>query len=179
MTRQLYGFRPSDYTTDAGGAPLGGVSLTVWDQRTGGTQVTDLLTVAGAAITTVTSASDGRVTFQGPTNFTGALWVDAGGSARYLLEPTTLADYQANLAPIATSGLVTDIVGTPAEFLWNATAGQYRMKGITSDAANAAELVNTARRKVFHGTSTSPHPKTITSPVVPVFDDFDEFRRDI
>ncbi len=110
MTRSLYGFRPSDYTTDALGAPIGGVGLTVWDQRTGGNAVTDLLTTTGTAITTLTSATDGRVAFQGPDGYSGPLWIQASTGARYLMDSTdiittpnalTLADTRAAAAVTA------------------------------------------------------------------------------
>ena len=78
MARNLYGASPADVTTTDRGDVVPGVTLTVWDARTGGNMVTDLLTVDGAAATAVVSDWGGRVAFYGPDGVTATLWLDAG-----------------------------------------------------------------------------------------------------
>ena len=77
MARYLYAATPADYVINSvTGLPSAGVTVTVYTAVTGGTQVTDLLTAAGGAITTVTSDSAGGFRFQGPDGEQDTLWVD-------------------------------------------------------------------------------------------------------
>lgn len=95
MTRHIFGQTPADWTFTVGGSGeailAGGVTMTMWDNPTSGTQQTDLLNATGGAVTTVTSStgSDGLAAgtipaFYGPDGVT-ALWADAGGGARSLM----------------------------------------------------------------------------------------------
>lgn len=95
MSRHTFGQSPSDWTFTVGTADAatlaGGVTLTMWDSQTSGTQITDLLDAAGTPITTVTSSSGGTglpkgtvPLFYGPDGVT-QLWADAGGGYRSLL----------------------------------------------------------------------------------------------
>lgn len=92
MTRHQFGQGPSDWTfiVGSGNAAVlaGAVVLTMWDNPTSGTQITDLLSSTGSPITTVTTSAGtdglpiGTVPiFYGPFGAT-QLWVDAGGGYR-------------------------------------------------------------------------------------------------
>lgn len=98
MARLLYAATPADYVINsATGLPAAGVTVTVYDAVTGGSQVTDLLTAAGATITTVTSDSAGGFRFQGPDGIEDTLWVSTGGSTRFAVNA---ADLGATRAPL-------------------------------------------------------------------------------
>lgn len=59
--------------------------ITAWTARTGGTQVTDLLDSGGAATSTLTGSGYDPLTFSGPADGSGALWLqlsDAAGVRR-------------------------------------------------------------------------------------------------
>lgn len=99
MARNLYAVTPADYVIDgATGLPKSGVTVTVYDAVTGGSQVTDLLTVGGSPISTVTSDSAGGFRFQGPDGEDGTLWVSTGGGSRFAVN---VGDLGASRAPLA------------------------------------------------------------------------------
>ncbi|MFD3517695.1 glycerophosphodiester phosphodiesterase [Streptomyces sp. NPDC058657] len=86
--RYEYGSDGGSVVTDSAGNILSGRPGTVWTARTGGSQVTDILTLGGAATGgTVTTDSTGRLAWQGPDGVTSTLWWDSGG-ARWAVLPT-------------------------------------------------------------------------------------------
>lgn len=89
MARYLYASTPGDYVIDiATGNPRANVPVEVWDARTDGTQVEDLLNILGEAVTDVLSNDQGLVQFYGPDAETDPLWVDTGTGSRMLVRPT-------------------------------------------------------------------------------------------
>jgi hypothetical protein len=90
MARRPFGGRPSDIAADRDGNLVAGAVLSAWTARTGGTQITDLRSSAGAVITTVTTDAAGAYLFQGPADGTSALWLDGGAGSRFLVESTDL-----------------------------------------------------------------------------------------
>ena len=97
MARTLFGGSPADYaaTTQVIGqytVPVvqPGVSLTAWTARTGGSQLVDLETAAGAAATVVTADELGRVLFYGPDPYTVPIWLqDPPSGVRYRIDPAS------------------------------------------------------------------------------------------
>ncbi|MCZ4506933.1 glycosyl hydrolase family 28-related protein [Streptomyces sp. ActVer] len=75
---------------------------TVWTALTGGTQLTDLTTLTGTPITSVTADADGAVAFMGPDGVT-SLYVDFGYAKRYAM------------AAIDTGGVLADFMGQGGE----------------------------------------------------------------
>lgn len=83
--RHLFGGSTSDYAMERVGNQLllrPGVTGTVWDAVTGGTQLTDLTDTTGLPVTTVVAAADGAVGFYGPDGVT-ACFLDFGFGRRY------------------------------------------------------------------------------------------------
>src|SRR4051794_37179055 len=110
MTRHVFGQSPTDWAFTVGDADAatlaGSVTLTFWDNATSGTQYTDLLDVAGSAITSVTT-SDGTSglpigtipRFSGPDGIT-SMWADAGSGYRSQM---TALDLGTDIATLQTS----------------------------------------------------------------------------
>lgn len=100
MARYFYGgsgadviARPISSTDDDLELALG-VTYSVYTARTGGTQVTDLLSVAGAPISEVTPDEHG-VRFQGPDGMIQALWLqnqDDAAEPRWAVIPAAWGD---------------------------------------------------------------------------------------
>ncbi|WP_031189801.1 glycerophosphodiester phosphodiesterase [Streptomyces peucetius] len=88
--RYQYGGDGGSVVTDAAGNAVVGRPGTVWTARTGGSQVTDLLDMAGGPTGgTITTDSRGRLLWQGPDAVTSALWWDPGdGGPRWAVTPT-------------------------------------------------------------------------------------------
>src|SRR5690606_25909380 len=87
--RYQYGSDGGSVVTDAAGNVVSSRPGTVWTARTGGSQVTDILTLAGTATGgTVTTDSKGRIAFQGPDGATATLWWDGGDGTRWAVLPT-------------------------------------------------------------------------------------------
>jgi hypothetical protein len=107
--RHLYGATAGDVTATRSGDIVGGVTLTVWDARTGGTQVTDLVTIGETATGTVTSDTDGNVLFYGPADSIDSLWVDSGVGSRVVLKT---ADIELPVAPESTDYLFDGLLTT-------------------------------------------------------------------
>ena len=85
MARRQFGGAPTDYVVNvATGAPLPSAVATVWTAATGGSQITDLQTWAGATITSVTPDADSHYRFLGPNDNTALVWLDTGGAYRYV-----------------------------------------------------------------------------------------------
>lgn len=89
MARRTFGLDLTavTWTTGTGDAlslARGVTGITVWDARTGGTQITDLQDLSGNPIATVASDTNGTIGFKGPdtTPDTVALWLEAPGQPR-------------------------------------------------------------------------------------------------
>lgn len=106
MARHWFGRGAADWTFDTGAgdtvvlAP--GVTLTFWNQATGGVQYTDLLDEGGDPIEEVVT-SDGTglpkgtvPRFKAPDGVT-VLWADSGAGSRVVLNATDLGDDVASL----------------------------------------------------------------------------------
>jgi hypothetical protein len=112
MARLLYAATPADYVVNsATGLPQAGVTVTVYTAVTGGTQVTDLLTAAGAAIETVTTDSAGGFRFQGPDGEEDTLWVSTGGASRFAVNAADLGATRAPLTHTHGTGNLLDTDG--------------------------------------------------------------------
>jgi len=110
VARNMYGATSADFTLTSGGRPVPGAELTIWDARTGGTQITDLLDVDSAAVTVVTSDAAGLVVFYGPDGGTGTLWLDSGVGSRLAVHPT-------DPEPVAVTGTRDDAESALANLL--------------------------------------------------------------
>lgn len=90
-------------------------SITVWDAASGGAQVTDLQTLVGGAITTVSASANGVISFLGPDTSpeTVELYLDAGAGERQLV---TASDVAVKLRDFAT----TQFTDTPSHVYYNA-----------------------------------------------------------
>ncbi|MFF8879593.1 glycerophosphodiester phosphodiesterase [Streptomyces flaveolus] len=87
--RSQYGSDGGSVVTDAAGNAVANRQGSVYTTRTGGSQVTDLLTLAGTATGgTITTDSRGRLAFQGPDGVTATLWWDGGDGTRWAILPT-------------------------------------------------------------------------------------------
>ncbi|QBI53413.1 hypothetical protein [Streptomonospora litoralis] len=79
---------------------LPGVTVTMWDAQTGGSQYTDLLDADGAAVTSVESDEHGTIPrFRGPDGV-AYLWASAsadGTEPRYIMASPTISDEVATL----------------------------------------------------------------------------------
>jgi hypothetical protein len=95
MDRVLYAGRLGDYAFDpATGRPLPNAQVPVYDALAGGTQLTDLLTEAGMATTTVPADANGGLRFYAPDGVVGTLYFEGvvgGQPKRYPVEPSDLA----------------------------------------------------------------------------------------
>jgi hypothetical protein len=112
MARNLYAVTPADYVIDgATGLPKSGVTVTVYDAVTGGSQVTDLLTIGGSPISTVTSDANGGFRFQGPDEMEDTLWVSTGGGNRYAVNVGDIGGTRAPLSHTHGTGNLIDSDG--------------------------------------------------------------------
>ncbi|MFE1111202.1 glycerophosphodiester phosphodiesterase [Streptomyces rochei] len=110
--RYQYGSDGGSVVTDAAGNAVVGRPGAVWTARTGGSQVTDLLTLAGTATGgTITTDSRGRIAFQGPDGVTATLWWDGGDGTRWAILPTE-TDRIAR-GQVETYGVLASTVGEP------------------------------------------------------------------
>ncbi|MFJ3601930.1 glycerophosphodiester phosphodiesterase [Streptomyces anulatus] len=92
--RHLFGGTTSDYAMEQVGNQLllrPGVTGTVWDSVTGGTQLTDLTDTIGLPATTVVASADGFVTFYGPDDVT-TCYIDFDFGRRYSMVAADIAD---------------------------------------------------------------------------------------
>jgi hypothetical protein len=103
MPRYHFGGSPSDYAMERVGTQLmlrPGAAGTVWTDRTGGTQLTDLTDLSGNPTTGVTADSDGAVAFYGPDDVT-QLYADFGYGRRYAMTATNLGELLADFLDLA------------------------------------------------------------------------------
>jgi hypothetical protein len=87
VTRFIYGGGGDGDIIRTTGLPYISAVALVYDSRTGGSQITDLLTMAGSAITQVTTDAYGQAVFYGPDAYIGVLWLDFGSGVRWGLSP--------------------------------------------------------------------------------------------
>lgn len=92
--RHTFGGSPADFAVERIGNQLivrPSAVGTVWDSLTGGSQITDLTSIAGAPITEVTADGDGAVTFMGPDGVT-IVYVDFGFARRFALTAVDIGE---------------------------------------------------------------------------------------
>lgn len=110
--RYLYGSDGGAVVADADGDVQAGRSGTVWTARTGGSQLTDILTLAGAPTGgDVVTDSLGRLAFQGPNNVITTLWWDSAGGTRWAVLPTNPDQIAARQVDLL--GVSADLIGAP------------------------------------------------------------------
>ena len=82
-----FGGDPSDVVQDTAGNALANVVLTVYDQPTGGTAITDIKTPAGVStggtVTTLDTPNLGRIFFQAPEIYNVVYLEGPGGGSRW------------------------------------------------------------------------------------------------
>lgn len=127
------------------GVPIGGAIGTAWTAKTGGAQLTDLQTEAGAAISTVTTESNGAVpVFRGPDGVS-QLWLDFG-FGRFLAEATD-ADEQLDTR-VAAVELTAAAASSAAASASLAVAGKYTRPAAGIPSTDLASAVQTLLTKV-------------------------------
>lgn len=110
--RYQYGSDGGSVVTDSDGDIQVARSGTVWTAKAGGSQITDILTLAGAPTGgNVVTDSLGRLAFQGPDDVTATLWWDSAGGTRWAVLPTE-TDRIARLQ-VETYGVLASAVGAP------------------------------------------------------------------
>lgn len=123
MARTLYGGGGGDVISQLssdGDFEPSTSTFEVMTSRTGSTQLTDLTSLAGSAISVVTPDSLGRVFFNGPDGVKSTLWLRdtaAPTATRWKVEPVDLGDRLANAFSVS---------GTPANGqipIYNSTTG--------------------------------------------------------
>lgn len=131
MARSLYGATPADVTFDSEtGALAPEVNVTIWNARTGGSQITDLQSVAGAPITLVTSDEFGFLAFYGPDGSTATLWADGDAGSRVALFPIDASNAASFVAAQSVNALAdvdtATVAPTDGQVLtWDAGAGKW------------------------------------------------------
>ncbi|MGI5196927.1 glycosyl hydrolase family 28-related protein [Streptomyces sp. CA-288835] len=100
MARNIFGGTASDVAEDASGVRVPGATGTVWDGPSeGATQVTDLLSPEGGAITELVADEYGMISeFQGPDDGSERLWLDFGGGRVAVTSSTVGERLSAHLA---------------------------------------------------------------------------------
>jgi hypothetical protein len=122
VTRHLFGGDIASYVVAAGSSEtvgsitgahtllVPGATVTFWSAATGGTQLTDLLDMTNAAVTSVTTDANGAVPqLQGPDG-TWTMWADANGGAgpRRMMGATDLTSLAStDLAAVTATAGVT------------------------------------------------------------------------
>lgn len=109
MARTLYACGPADVVAKVdsveGDYERDTTVLNAYTTRTGSTQLTDLQTLAGLAITSLTPDAQGRIRFYGPDGYKAGIWVGVGTSGeRSVVWP---ADGPDRLAALETAGTLS------------------------------------------------------------------------
>lgn len=138
---RLYAASPADFVGSGTiGTPLiiAAATLEVYDDPTGGTRVTDLLTVEDAPQTAVVTDSFGGFRFQAPDTL-DTLWVNVVGvgGQRYAVTPSDLAE-RARAAEVAAGPALSLIQGIKDDSLEAAEASR-------QSAGSAEQTLATAR----------------------------------
>jgi hypothetical protein len=112
MARTLYGGSPADViaqvSVDDGDYAPATAPLTAWDALADGTQLTDLTTQGGSAISVVTPDGVGRVLFYGPDGHDAEIWLQDAAGTRWRIDP---ADLASRVTGGATTGTVESVNG--------------------------------------------------------------------
>lgn len=87
MARYLYGGGGDGDIIQTTGLPYANAQATVWDARTGGSQITDLQTVSGTAVSSITTDGYGQAIFYGPDTYIATLWLQFASGPRWGLSP--------------------------------------------------------------------------------------------
>lgn len=87
MTRFIYGGGGDGDIIQPSGVPFANATALVYNARTGGTRITDLQTISGAAVSAATTDLYGQAIFYGPDAYIGVLWLDFGVGPRWALSP--------------------------------------------------------------------------------------------
>jgi hypothetical protein len=87
MARSLYGASGAAQVVSMLGIPTTAPAQ-VFSARTGGSAVTDILSIAGAGLAgVVTPDATGQILFQGPDGYTDPLWLYFGSGPRWAVQP--------------------------------------------------------------------------------------------
>src|SRR5574343_505474 len=149
MARAFYGCTSADYTLTAGGRLSPGAVLTLWTARTGGTRITDLLTVDGTPITEVVSGADASIAYQGPDNDKSVHWADSGQGARTAIRPVDITGAvgpTGDVGPIGPPGASGGVLTTKGDLLVRDSGAGVRLpvgadnRVLTADASQAAGM---------------------------------------
>ena len=132
MARSMYAGTSGDFVINTTtGAPVPATAVTVWTDRVGGAQITDLLNAASEAVEYVTSDEFGLVVFYGPDPYSDVLWLDTGTGDRLATVPvegltitsdqvtglgTMAVEDAADYAPLTGATFTGAISGTSASF---------------------------------------------------------------
>ena len=140
MSRGLFGGKIEDFAVGVGTANAailaGGVVVTFWTARTGGTQITDLQNTSGGAISTITTSdgSDGRAAgsvpeFYGPP-WVRQMWASAAGGARQKMAAQGLREPGVVTVAAAGSGVYD------ADYTCDGTADDVQIQAATHTATD-------------------------------------------
>lgn len=138
MARLIYGCSGAELiarTEDGTGNALylqTGITYSVWTARTGGTQATDLLNLAGTPMTTITPDALG-VRFQGPDGTTADLWLQnqaAPSEPRWVVEPAG----QDLVSQMAALSAQVEAFATLVEGFGNVLTGTGSPEGVVTSA---------------------------------------------
>ncbi len=105
-------------------APMPFAAGTVWTQRSGGSQVTDLADTSGQPLAGLTTDALGAIPpFLGPSDGRDELWADFG-RGRFLLQPTDLADRVEDLEGGGSGSLALSTYANKGDLAVGLAAGQ-------------------------------------------------------
>ncbi len=123
MTRRPFGGGADAIVLDTDGEPLAFTVGTVWTQRSGGSQITDLADESGQPLDIFRADALGAIApFLGPDNGRETLWVDFG-RGRYLLTAPDVADRVESIeAAGGTGGVNSALYGAKGDLVLGAGA---------------------------------------------------------
>ncbi len=91
MTRYIYGASGASQVVSLTGVPTT-AAATAYNARTGGSVLSDIQTIGGAALAgVVTPDSFGQALFLGPDGYTDPIWLDFGSGPRWGVNPIDIA----------------------------------------------------------------------------------------
>jgi hypothetical protein len=151
MARNMYGATSADFTLTSGGRIVPGATMTIWSERTGGTQITDLLDRDSAAATTVTSGADGSILYYGPNNDKTVHWADTGVGSRVAVRPVDITGDPPvlSIGTVGTGAAAANLTGTSEDPVLNlvlpsAGANGVNTAAIQDGAVTTAKLADAA-----------------------------------